>query len=90
MAWRFRRSVRLLPGIRLYLGKRGASVSLGGRGLTHTIGSRGSRTTIGLPGTGLSYSHKHAPGAASPGRLPIGGLVAIAVVALVLIAIFSS
>jgi hypothetical protein len=56
MGWRFRRSVRLAPGFRLNLGKRGASFSVGGHGFTENIGRRGARTTIGIPGTGISYS----------------------------------
>ena len=56
MGWRFRKSIRIIPGVRVNLGKKGASVSLGGRGLTHTVGPKGSRTTVGIPGTGISYS----------------------------------
>ena len=61
MGFRFRRSIRLLPGIRVNLGKRGASLSLGRRGAHVTIGPTGTRTTVGLPGTGLSYTHLQRP-----------------------------
>jgi len=54
--FRFRRSFRLLPGVRWNLGKRSSSVSLGRRGFHYTIGSAGTRTTVGLPGTGLAYT----------------------------------
>jgi hypothetical protein len=54
--FRFRRSFKILPGVRWNLGKKSSSVSLGGRGFHYTIGSYGSRTTVGLPGTGLSYT----------------------------------
>ncbi len=62
MAWRFRRSFRIFPGVRINLGKKGTSLSLGGRGFTHTIGQAGNRTTVGIPGTGLSHTtyKKHA------------------------------
>ena len=53
---RWRRGVRLAPGLKLNLGLTGASLSLGGKGLTLNLGRRGARTTVGLPGTGLSYS----------------------------------
>jgi hypothetical protein len=56
MPFRFHRSVRIAPGIRINLAKRGASLSVGGRGHWLTFGKRGTRATIGLPGTGLSYS----------------------------------
>jgi hypothetical protein len=57
MGFRFRRSIRILPGIRLNLGKRSTSVSLGVRGAHVTI-RRGHtpRSTVGVPGTGLSYT----------------------------------
>lgn len=56
MAWRFRRSVKILPGVRMNLGKKGVSWSFGGRGLTYTVGKNGTRTTVGIPGTGLSHT----------------------------------
>lgn len=56
MGFRFRKSIRILPGIRLNLSKSGVSTSIGGRGATINVGKRGVRGTVGLPGTGLSYS----------------------------------
>ena len=55
MGLRFRRSIRLAPGLRLNLAKRGGSVSVGGGGASLNIGRDGTRGTVGLPGTGLSY-----------------------------------
>ena len=53
---RFRRSIRIAPGIRLNVGKRGISTSVGVRGLHETVHISGAhRTSIGIPGTGLSY-----------------------------------
>ena len=57
MGFRFRKSIRIAPGVRLNLGKRGGSVSLGGRGGTVNVSKDDVRTTIGVPGTGVSYSH---------------------------------
>jgi hypothetical protein len=57
MGFRFRRSIRILPGLRLNIGKRGVSTSIGGRGAHITIGHGKVRETVGLPGTGLSYTH---------------------------------
>jgi hypothetical protein len=54
---RFRRSIRILPGIRVNLGKRGASLSIGAKGAHVTIGHGKVRETIGLPGTGVSFTH---------------------------------
>ncbi|MFI5199262.1 MAG: DUF4236 domain-containing protein [Candidatus Limnocylindrales bacterium] len=53
---RFRRSIRIAPGIRLNVGKRGISTSVGVRGFHETVHITGARrTSIGIPGTGLSY-----------------------------------
>lgn len=54
--FRFRRSIRILPGVRLNLGKTGISTSIGVRGAQLTLGRGKVRTTVGLPGTGLSYT----------------------------------
>lgn len=55
MSLRFRRSLKIAPGIRLNFGKKGISASIGPRGAKITIGETGIRKTVGLPGTGLSY-----------------------------------
>jgi hypothetical protein len=57
MGFRFRRSVRLLPGIRINLSSSGPSVSVGRRGFHYTIGPKGTRVTAGIPGAGLSWTH---------------------------------
>jgi hypothetical protein len=66
MGFRFRRSVKLFPGLRLNFGKRGISASIGVRGAHVTYGPTGTRTTVGLPGTGLSYTHLEKPHHAVP------------------------
>ena len=58
MGFRFRRSVRIMPGLRLNFGKRGVSVSAGPRGAKVTVGPTGTRATVGIPGTGISYTEK--------------------------------
>src|SRR5262249_22193200 len=65
--FRFRRSLKLLPGVRWNIGKNSTSVSFGGRGFTYTLGTRGSRTTVGIPGTGISTTQVHT---ANPGSIP--------------------
>ena len=75
MGFRFRRSVRLLPGIRLNFSTRGVSTSVGGRGFTLNFGKRGIRTTVGIPGTGISYSEmltRNEAGNGSPPAAPAG------------------
>ena len=64
MGFRFRKSIKIAPGVRINLTKNGiSSVSLGKRGATVNIGKKGTRGTVGIPGSGLSYStyQSHAP-----------------------------
>jgi hypothetical protein len=56
MPFRFRRSIRIAPGLRLNLSKSGVSASVGGRGAHVTVGHGHTRTTVSAPGTGISYT----------------------------------
>ncbi|MEX2160896.1 MAG: DUF4236 domain-containing protein [Anaerolineales bacterium] len=52
MGFRFRRSFRIAPGVRMNLGKGGfSSVSVGGL----TFGKRGTYANFGIRGTGIAY-----------------------------------
>jgi Protein of unknown function (DUF4236) len=55
MPLRFYRRVRLFPGARINLSRRGASLSVGRRGAWLTLGHGRVRETVGMPGTGLSW-----------------------------------
>ena len=89
MGFRFRRSLKLFPGVRVNLSKSGTSLSLGGKGLSYNIGAKGTKTTAGIPGSGLSYStyspyEKKEGGAGTPssGGNAAGGIIWIIVIAL--------
>lgn len=57
MGIRFRKTVKLAPGVKLNLGKKSASISVGEKGAKYTVNTSGRQTaTVGIPGTGLSYS----------------------------------
>lgn len=56
MGLRFRRSIRLAPGLRLNVGMKSISVSTGIRGLSYTAGSTGQLVTVSLPSTGLFWT----------------------------------
>lgn len=58
MPIRFRRYIKLAPGLRLNVGKKGLSLSAGVRGASMTLGHRGLHQNVGIPGTGLSYRRK--------------------------------
>jgi hypothetical protein len=57
---RFRRTIKLLPGVRLNFSKSGVSTSVGVRGAHVTLGHGQVRETVGLPGTGISYTEVHS------------------------------
>ena len=80
MGFRFRKSIKLFPGVRLNLSKSGVSTSIGRPGATINIGQRGTRATVGIPGTGLSYSEK-----VSAGDQPAGGAWLLWVIAVVVV-----
>lgn len=70
MGFRFRRSIKVLPGVRLNVGKSGITTSIGAPGATVNIGGKdGARATAGIPGSGLSYT-EHLHREPSPGQQP--------------------
>ncbi|WP_342586581.1 DUF4236 domain-containing protein [Methylocystis bryophila] len=78
MGFRYRRSAKLAPGIRLNITGRGiSSVSIGKQGLHLNIGKKGTRQTISLPGSGLSYSNRSSTTPALATGLAVGGLLAL-------------
>jgi hypothetical protein len=55
MGFRFRKRIKLIPGLWVNLSKKGGSLSVGGHGLTANMSKKGVRETVGLPGSGISY-----------------------------------
>lgn len=81
MALRFRRSVKLAPGLRLNFSGSGASLTVGPRGASVNFGSRGTYMNSGLPGTGL-YTRSRLGAApsnpsAQPGKVKVGAKVLV-------------
>ena len=61
MSLRFRRSIRIAPGVHVSLGLHGAGLSVGPRGLHVGVNRRGMYTSAGIPGTGI-YAVHHVRG----------------------------
>ena len=61
MSLRFRKSINLLPGVRMNLTGSGLSWTVGPRGFSMNVGKRGAYLNAGLPGTGL-YSRTKLTG----------------------------
>lgn len=57
MGLRFRKSVKIAPGVKVNLNKKSTSITFGGKGVHRTISSTGKKTTsVGLPGSGAYYT----------------------------------
>lgn len=57
MGFNFRKSIKIIPGVKLNITQKGvSSLSVGKNGARVSVGKKGVRTTAGLPGTGLSYT----------------------------------
>lgn len=57
MGLRFRKSVKIAPGLKLNLNKNSVSLTAGTKGTHYTVNSKGKRTaSVGIPGTGLYYT----------------------------------
>ena len=62
MGFRFRRRMRVPPGLWVNFSKSGPlSLSAGLRGITTNIGRKGTRLTGSIRGTGLSYRTRLRP-----------------------------
>ena len=57
MGLRFRKSIKIAPGVKINLNKKSTSVTFGGKGAHYTASSTGKKTaSVGVPGTGISYT----------------------------------
>ncbi len=54
MPIRFRRTLRIGPGVKLNFSKSGVSTTVGPKGFHYTFSKRGIRRSVGIPGTGVS------------------------------------
>ena len=57
MAFRFRKSKQIAPGVRLNVGRKSAGISVGNRFFRKSVNTSGrTTTTVSAPGTGISHS----------------------------------
>ncbi len=82
MGFRFRKSFKILPGIKINLSKSGISTSIGVPGATVNLRGDKTTTTVGLPGTGISYRETSSGESAQETRS--GGMGSLLLVALVI------
>ncbi|MEC0600770.1 DUF4236 domain-containing protein [Bacillus spizizenii] len=57
MGFKFRKSVKIAPGVKLNINSKSVGISAGVKGARVSVNSKGrTTTTVGIPGTGISYS----------------------------------
>lgn len=82
MSVRFRRSMKLMPGVRLNFNKDSVGMSFGVPGARYTVNSKGRRTvSTGIPGTGIYNvetlsSGRHSPSSQAGADSEVGSVVA--------------
>lgn len=68
MSWRFRKSFKLLPGVRLNVSRSGISTTIGGAPFSVNVGPRGVYSNTSIPGTGIFARERlGAPAYGAPG-----------------------
>ena len=56
MPLRFRRSIRIFPGVRVNIGKHGINSTTIGKGpVKLNVGTKGAHSSVNIPGTGVTY-----------------------------------
>jgi hypothetical protein len=88
MALRFRRRIRIAPGVHINLGLHGAGLSVGPRGLHVGVNRRGMYSSAGIPGTGL-YAVHHFRGPSDQQPNVQGTAIGFAVGLLAAVALFA-
>ncbi|MDI6680230.1 DUF4236 domain-containing protein [Bacillus wiedmannii] len=58
MGFKFRKSIKVAPGVKVNLSRSGVGVSAGVKGARVSTGPSGTRITTSVPGTGLSYEKR--------------------------------
>lgn len=53
MAWKFRKRIKIAPGVTLNLSKSGVSTTVGTKGASVNMGKNGIYLNTGIPGTGI-------------------------------------
>ncbi|MBQ0115342.1 MAG: DUF4236 domain-containing protein [Bacteroidales bacterium] len=58
MGWKYRKRIKLAPGVTINLSRSGVSTTIGPRGANINIGKNGAYLNTGIPGTGLYNRQK--------------------------------
>ena len=64
MAWKFRKRIKIAPGVTINVSRSGVSTTIGPKGASVNIGKKGTYLNTGIPGTGI-YDRQKISGGAS-------------------------
>ena len=64
MAWKYRKRIKIAPGITINLSKSGVSTTIGTKGASINIGNKGTYLNTGIPGAGI-YDRQRIGGGAN-------------------------
>lgn len=57
MGFKFRKSFKIAPGVKVNFNKKSTGITFGDKGIHYTVNSKGKQTkSVGIPGTGLYYT----------------------------------
>lgn len=62
MGWRYRKYIKIAPGVKLNISKSGVSTTLGGKGASINVGKDGAYLNTSIPGTGRYNRQKISTG----------------------------
>ena len=94
MGIRFRKRVKIAPGVNMNITKSGSSVTVGGKGGSINIGKNGVYGNAGIPGTGIYNRQKISDNSqkqkSEPEKLTGSSFVFASLIASILIGLFFS
>lgn len=61
MAWKYRKRIKIAPGVTINVSRSGESTTIGPKGASVNIGKNGTYLNTGIPGTGI-YDRKRIGG----------------------------
>ena len=53
MAWKYRKRIKIAPGVTINVSRSGVSTTIGTKGASVNIGKNGTYLNTGIPGTGI-------------------------------------
>ena len=62
MAWKFRKRIKIAPGVTINVSRSGVSTTIGPKGASVNIGKKGTYLNTGIPGTGIYDRQKISGG----------------------------